>query len=85
MNQLATLQDTPDFAAMYSVPSTGAPNIARARINRDSNIKFDDKLVTVAAPSLCYRGLYQSVYGYHADNGIRRRERGIHKHFCPLP
>ena len=55
MNQLATLQDTPDFAAMYSVPSTGAPNIARARINRDSNIKFDDKLVTVPAPSICLK------------------------------
>lgn len=52
MTDVALLENTPDFAALYSAPTTSAPNIARARINRDASVEINDKMESVPAPSI---------------------------------
>ena len=38
MNEIALFENSDDFALLYSAASSGAPSIARARINIDANV-----------------------------------------------
>jgi len=62
MNQVATLQTTQNLAGLYSISTNTAPNIARARINRDGSTEVDKKLVSVPAPSICLKDTNDQEY-----------------------
>ena len=55
MNEIALFENSDDFALLYSAASSGAPSIARARINRDANVEVGDDLASVPAPSIALR------------------------------
>ena len=62
MTEVALLENTPDFSALYSAPTTGAPNIARARINRDASVEINDKMESVPAPSISLKDTDDQEY-----------------------
>ena len=62
MTEVALLENTPDFSALYSAPTTGAPNIARARINRDASVEINDKMESVPAPSIALKDTDDQEY-----------------------
>ena len=70
MSDVALLENTPDFAALYSAPTTSAPNIARARINRDASVEINDKMESVPAPSIGLKDTDDQEY--FSDEGYLR-------------
>jgi hypothetical protein len=63
MNEIALFENSDDFALLYSASTSGAPSIARARINRDANVEdADENLVSVPAPSIALRDPSEQEY-----------------------